>query len=425
MGIGLVIAGTIFLLNPNINIVDLLPDFIGYILIYRGLFRLADIDDRIAGARKKAKWLLFVSLAKVAFMLQLPSSSTSDVLLFTFCFAVVELLLTIPMLSELFGGMNYLSSRYDNETALKSEAEAKVFIYIFMILKNALPLIPELFSLSDASYGYELNHDHYKHIRDMEAIKRIAIIGAFVIVLICAVIMGAKFISYLKKLKGDKQFILRMEAYYRDNILNDSALWERRYQNLILTLFAVGIMFFNNIYLDTFPVIPDSVGYIFLLAGALYLSKLGVNGFTPALLSILGAVLCGVRDLYRMYNSNFGVFSSYYWDYYKSSFAIPLDIACAVVFMAVIAVTLSHVRTITSDNPDELVFPSRILTAFMPVAALATTASDLLPMLEDTPLSQAIPDYYAIGSFIIPVCVLAVTCVCAAQLLKMRTDTQG
>ena len=183
-------------------------------------------------------------------------------------------------------------------------------------------------------------------------------------------------------------------------------------------------MFFNNIYLDTFPVIPDSVGYIFLLASALYLSKLRVNGFTPALLSILGTALCGVRDMYRMHNSSYGVFSSYYWDYYKSDFAIPLDIVCAVVFMATIAVILSNVRTITSDNPDDLVFPSKILTLCMPVVALATTASDLLPVLEDSPLSEAIPDYYAIGSFIIPVCVLAVTGVCAAQLLKMRTDVQ-
>lgn len=422
MGIAFVIAGTIFLLNPNINIVDLLPDVIGYILIYRGLFRLSDMDDRIESARQKAKWLMFVSLFKIIFMLQLPSSSDSDVLLFTFCFAVVELLLIIPMLSEFFGGMNYLCSRYDNEAALKSESEAKVFIYIFMILKNTLPLIPELFSLSDASYGYELNHDHYKHIHDMEVIKRIAIIGAFVIVLVCGVIMGAKFISYLNKIKNDKQFILRLSLYYRENILSDKTLWARRYQNLILTLFAVGIMFFNNIYLDTIPIIPDWMGYIFFLAGAFYLSKLNVNGFLLSLLSISGAVLCAVNNIYRVYNSNFGAFSNYYWDYYKTDFAIPLDALCSAVFMAAIVAVLYHTRTITSDNPDGIVFPSKILTACMPVVALGTIVSDLIPMLEDTPLAKAVPDYHAIASFIIPVCVLAVTSVCAAQFVKMRTD---
>ncbi|MBE6689271.1 MAG: hypothetical protein E7588_08375 [Ruminococcaceae bacterium] len=424
MGTGLIIAGTIFLLNPNINIVDLLPDFIGYILIFRGLFRLADMDDRMASARKKAKWLLFVSLAKIVFMLQLPSSSDSDVLLFTFCFAVIEILLCIPLFSEFFGGMNYLCSRYDNETALKSESEAKALIYIFLILKNALPVIPELFSLNDATYGFELNHDHYKHIRDMEIIKKISVIGAFVIVLICAVVIGIKFISYLRKVNSDKQFISRLEAYYRENILSDSAMWARRHQNLALTFFAVGIMFFNNIYLDTFPVTPDSLGYIFFLAGAFYLAKLGINVFCMSLLSVAGTAICAVSNIYRMYCSGFGAFSGYYWDYFKTSYAIPLDIICAVIFIATTAILLRHIRTVTADNPDGVVFPSKVLTSLIPVAALSTMLTDLLPILDKTAVSDAIPDYYAIFAFIIPVCTLAVTSVCAAQMLKMRTAAQ-
>ncbi len=424
MGIGLIVIGTIFLLNPNINIVDFLPDFIGYILIYRGLFMLSDIDGRIENARKKAGWLIIAGLCKFGFILLIPTSSDSDVLLFTFCFAVVELLLTIPLISEFFGGMNYLCSRYDNENSLKLESEAKFFILTFTVLKNTLPLVPELFSLSDATYGYELNHDHYKQIHNIEAIKRIAILGAFAIVLICAFFMGYKFISYLKSLKDNKEFTSKLQAFYSENILTDSALWARRHQNMILTFFAAGIMFFNNVYIDTFPVIPDTIGYIFFILGSLYLSKLGINGFVPALLSVAGAAMSAASSFARMYSSGFGSYSSYYLSYYKKPFTLPIDLICAVILFITVLVVLKNIRKITSDNPDGIVFPSKILTFFMPIVALSTTFIDLLPLLENTAVAKLLPDYYALISFLIPVAVLAVTLTAAAQILKMRTNPQ-
>ena len=41
MGYGFLIAGMIFLCNPLINIVDLLPDCIGYFLILCGISQFA------------------------------------------------------------------------------------------------------------------------------------------------------------------------------------------------------------------------------------------------------------------------------------------------------------------------------------------------------------------------------------------------
>jgi len=320
MGTGFIICGIIFLLNPNINIVDILPDIIGYALIYHGLFRFSDIDDRFTYAREKAKWLMIVSAVKLVFVFMLPSSSDSDVLLFTFCFAVVELLLCIPMFTEFFGGMNYICSRYDNETALKYESEAKFFVIGFVVIKNVITLIPELFSLSDTSYGLELDYDHYKNLANVEAAKKICIIGAFALVLVCGIVMGVKFISYLKKFTSDREFIGRLKSYYEENIMSDTTLWARRYQNTALTFFAVGVMLFNNFYLDTFPVIPDFIGYIFLAAGSTYLAKLGFSAFGVYVCSVLGIGVNIVSIIYRLYNSNYGVFSHYYLEYYKQPF---------------------------------------------------------------------------------------------------------
>ncbi|MBQ9921830.1 MAG: hypothetical protein IJO52_06565 [Clostridia bacterium] len=424
MGTGFIICGIIFLLNPNINIVDILPDIIGYALIYHGLFRFSDIDDRFTYAREKAKWLMIVSAAKLVFVFMLPSSSDSDVLLFTFCFAVVELLLCIPMFTEFFGGMNYICSRYDNETALKYESEAKFFVIGFVVIKNVITLIPELFSLSDTSYGLELDYDHYKNLANVEAAKKICIIGAFALVLVCGIVMGVKFISYLKKFTSDREFIGRLKSYYEENIMSDTTLWARRYQNTALTFFAVGVMLFNNFYLDTFPVIPDFIGYIFLAAGSTYLAKLGFSAFGVYVCSVLGIGVNIVSIIYRLYNSNYGVFSHYYLEYYKQPFSLSLDIAGAVIFTITLYMILTAVKKSTADNPYEKKFPSVALKVIVPFAAIGTLCTDALPALSDfTEIDGIFPDYYAFGAFVIPLTVLIITTVCAVNFYGMKTNS--
>ncbi len=422
MGIGLLIVGVVFLLNPNINIVDFLPDFIGYIFIYRGLYRLADIESRIESAMNKARWLIIVSLAKFVCMFMIPSSSDSDVLLFTFCFAVIELLLCIPLFGEFFGGMNYLCSRYDNEKALEGESEAKFFIYAFLILKNTLVLIPELFSLDGSAYGYELTYDYFQRVHNIEIYKKFSIIGAFLIVLICGIFMGRKLILYLAKLRGSREFIQKLEDFYRANVLDDRVLQARRKQNFVLNLFAAGIMFFNNLYIDTIPIIPDFIGFIFLLIGALYLSKMERNGFTAALFSLLGIAASVLNTVYRLSCSQLGAFSNYFWDYYKTPFAIPLDLLCAVLLMLALFSAFRHTSDFTADNPDGLAFPKIALSVAAVPLAFSTTLHDLLPMLERTKISAAFGDYYALGTFLIGAAVFVITTISAVQLLKMKTD---
>jgi len=53
MGFGCIAAGMLFLFNPNINVIDILPDFIGYILIYHGLFRMSYSTPKLADASRQ------------------------------------------------------------------------------------------------------------------------------------------------------------------------------------------------------------------------------------------------------------------------------------------------------------------------------------------------------------------------------------
>ena len=68
MGLGLVMLSVIFLCNPMVGFIDILPDCIGFLLIFNGLRFLADLDDHLEAARK---WFLILFWTGVAqFLIQ-------------------------------------------------------------------------------------------------------------------------------------------------------------------------------------------------------------------------------------------------------------------------------------------------------------------------------------------------------------------
>ena len=61
IGFGLTSAGFVFLFLPDLMLIDILPDAIGYALIAIGLSSVALLDDSVAAART-----LFLRLSVVA-----------------------------------------------------------------------------------------------------------------------------------------------------------------------------------------------------------------------------------------------------------------------------------------------------------------------------------------------------------------------
>ena len=51
-GFGAILVSFIFIFNPNIHLIDLLPDAIGYLLLCLGLSQLADMNDYAQDALK-------------------------------------------------------------------------------------------------------------------------------------------------------------------------------------------------------------------------------------------------------------------------------------------------------------------------------------------------------------------------------------
>ena len=54
--------GVVFLFNPNITVIDPLPDFIGYILICAALCRLCDLGGALSEAYEAFKRMALITI---------------------------------------------------------------------------------------------------------------------------------------------------------------------------------------------------------------------------------------------------------------------------------------------------------------------------------------------------------------------------
>ena len=165
MGIAYILAGVFFLFNPNINVVDVLPDFVGYLLIYRGLFHASFLSDNLRQARDLIWKLAMITAVRAASAVLLPYTSDTFTLLLVFIFAVLEAMYAIPAITTVFEGAYAVGTRLDCPSiyhtverkkrtkqgivtrVVEGAERFKIFTVVFFLLKTVASVIPELPSL--------------------------------------------------------------------------------------------------------------------------------------------------------------------------------------------------------------------------------------------------------------------------------------
>lgn len=124
MNLGYIIIGCIFLLNPYIGIIDILPDVIGYLFLLKGLYQISDLDRNLAQARMKFRVAAWVSVVKFFLMFLSPFMDETFQLVLTFSFGTLELIYLIPAFIGFFTGISYLELRHTNHRT-RRRASAK------------------------------------------------------------------------------------------------------------------------------------------------------------------------------------------------------------------------------------------------------------------------------------------------------------
>ncbi len=284
--IGRIALGMIFLLNPNINVVDLLPDFIGCVLIMSGLSSLRDISDSLEDARRNFLRLFWISLSHLpAFVLMMIISSTyvsekTSILVFAFVYSVVEFVLINNALTSLIDGFVYIGERYNGECCFYETkkngkkldvSHLRFFSTVFLLVTKGLTVAPNLVYLYDTSLGYGTVTNPYV-TNPVEFIGPITAI-CFVPALIFGIMWARRMCIYLSGIKKDDAFVCVVDEILSNQSIRNTAVYKyRRISTAVFVLFAA-IVLCMDFYVDEFNVIPDAVSAIVLFSAAVFMKK--------------------------------------------------------------------------------------------------------------------------------------------------------
>lgn len=271
LGLGYFIAAAIFLANPCLNIVDILPDFLGYMFLLKGLEKWADLCPNVRDAVQgigKLRWFMLVKMLAMALV---PLVDATYVLVFTFAFIIIELIYAIPAVGRIFDGLEYFGTRFDGKGVFRGLKDLRALTNIFFFIKSAFCLFPELCELSSYEYsgivtgGVQINPATYKNPLILLNILVCTVLG---------LIWLTNCIKYIKSLSEDTGFLVRILEDYDREITRDMGLTVRRTLRSAFSLIIAGSVFFASLWVDGINIIPTFVGAALIICAIIRLSRI-------------------------------------------------------------------------------------------------------------------------------------------------------
>lgn len=342
-------AALVFLFNPNIGLVDFLPDFIGYLLLCSSLKHVAFIDEHIAEGRALMRRMVLITLGRfvalfVTFGLIPYSDRSTSMLLLSFVFDLAELCTVIPALLKLSDGMLYLAERYGGEMAYfvpqrrHSARQKKKNItqrllsttITFAVAKALCGTAPELSSLSGQGYDESNWADFLGMFR---------VLG-FTVALLFGIIFLCRGIRYIRKLRNDNCFYDGLWTAYDATMAEHPDYLAQRAVLSSFVYFGVGAALAADFGLEglstagggtlgSINIIPDVLSAICFIVGLLMLRKYIAKWNITAIIATAYAI---VTSIYMVLQYHFS--SHYYTE------AIGIDPATNSFYMIICAVSI-------------------------------------------------------------------------------------
>ena len=275
---GMIVAAVILLCNPNINLVDVMPDFVAYLLLYTALTYAGAGNPYLSDCREGFKKLMWVNLSKIPALILMmmirggDSSQKSIVTVFALCYAVIELTVAIPAFNAFFEGLFYFRDRYDCPVIDgNSSPSTKVTVLFlkkltlaFVVTKAVLSTLPELALISVKEYnptpmGRPLVISRYYPF--------FALIGA-VLALAVGLVWAVYMCRYIRYIGADGSIDRVCEETYRSYYPDVTAQNRQARISGALLILAVGVGFNLDLIFDDINVLPDCLSALLLALGA-------------------------------------------------------------------------------------------------------------------------------------------------------------
>lgn len=272
VGIGYIIAAAVFLCNPVINIVDILPDFIGYLLLIRGLRQLSYISEPAREAKLYASRLMWVTLIKflISVAIEIWSSSVLSQptmrLTYALVFSAWELVLFIPMLNRLLESVSMLGLMHDSRAAIFGSDQLRILGIVFYSVRVACCMLPEFVYLQSAEELYTVYADN-RIVLDYSTYRPYLVVLFGAIALVWGIAWCISLCKYLRRVKKDPVFSDAVCRRLQENsrwIQKDllSHVWKRSF-----ILFFAACLFLCGIEWEYVNILPAFAGCLLIAAG--------------------------------------------------------------------------------------------------------------------------------------------------------------
>ena len=281
------IVAAIFLFNPNVNIIDVFPDFIGYFLIYNALSRVSDLVPHFDDARDRFHKLFWMTLSKIpaAFiMLSISSQNTAErpiIAVFSLAYAILELTYIYPAFKELFEGFEYLETRFGVEAAKKIHAPTKITA-VFFSIKMICCTLPEfaLTSVTDilGDVNYKPNIANFY--------PYFSAIGA-IITIVFGIIWLSKFARYAKYISKSRHIDFSLSSVYIEKQERLAQIYSYRFVCLCTSLVFIATLFGIDLFLDNTNYMPDIFSALMFIAAGAVMVRFTKRAKLPIIIGIL------------------------------------------------------------------------------------------------------------------------------------------
>lgn len=283
MGIGYLIVGFLFLVNPVVHVLDLLPDCIGFFLIVKGLSKTSLFVDHLSDAKEKFSKLALIEVVKFFSILLWPSVSDSGMLLLTVVFSLFELLYFIPAIKELKDGFDFAGLWYQGEAVYAKKVYKKKkdgkpielgaswlrYTLVFYCLRIACSIAPELTALQLYDYVGTVNTVSIRY----SDYKPFLYVLLGLVVVIVGVIWYVRTYKYWNGIRKDTAFIHRLGQKYEQDILPRTELFCTMRMKKVSLCYLLAVVTSLFCILDGVNILVGAISAGFLIAAALWVGK--------------------------------------------------------------------------------------------------------------------------------------------------------
>ena len=268
---GMLLLGFVFILTPSVNLVDPLPDCIGYLLILHAISKAADTAPYFEDARDRFIKLFWISLSKIGALIVMMTIYSGDlnqrsiITVFAVVYAIVELMYLIPATEMLFEGFFYLGVRFGCDAAIARDGRCHPeqlarFLHAVLVIHAICACAPEL-ALVPISDGDEQS----LAAAMLRAYPFLALL-AFLLSLVLGIMLLRRLSRYFKRMRADgtaERLISEFAAERRELLYRRG---ERRSIRLASVLLILGSLLGADLVLDQINVLPDLLSALCLIA---------------------------------------------------------------------------------------------------------------------------------------------------------------